>query len=123
MTGLRVLVTGDRNWSDARGLSDTLDAIDLSIDYLMSGGCRGADTAAAAWAEAKGIEHLEFLANWDRDGRSAGPRRNRVMLDRKPDVVLAFHDHLETSKGTGDCVTEARWRGIPVWHIFHPVRP
>jgi len=36
------------------------------------------------------------------------------MLDEKPDLVIAFHPNLAESKGTKDCVNEAKRRGIPV---------
>jgi hypothetical protein len=36
------------------------------------------------------------------------------MLDTEPDFVLAFHDEIEKSKGTRNCVKEAEKREIPV---------
>ena len=37
--------------------------------------------------------------------------RNKKMLDMNPDLVIAFHDDIENSKGTKDCIKEAEKRG------------
>ena len=68
-----------------------------------------------AGEEAKklGFTVREFPADWS-IGRSAGPIRNRKMLDEKPDFVLAFHPDIKKSKGTADTVREATRRGIKV---------
>lgn len=36
------------------------------------------------------------------------------MLDTGIDLVLAFHNQIEVSKGTGDMVRRARRKGVPV---------
>jgi hypothetical protein len=41
-----------------------------------------------------------------------------MMLDLKPDLVIAFHEDLNVSKGTMDCILEANRRGIKV--EIHP---
>ena len=54
-------------------------------------------------------------ANWVKYGRAAGPIRNRRMLELvPPDLVVAFHDDLESSRGTKDMVIAARQAEIPV---------
>jgi hypothetical protein len=42
------------------------------------------------------------------------------MLDTKPDLVIAFHEDIESSKGTKDCIKEARRRGIAVDVVSKP---
>ena len=44
----------------------------------------------------------------------AGPRRNRRMLDRRPDLVLAFAG----GRGTADMVRQARASGVRVIEVF-----
>lgn len=62
-----------------------------------------------------GYETMDFPADWDKYGRSAGPIRNGEMLKQgKPDLVVAFHDDIENSKETKDMVRQAREAGIPV---------
>ena len=109
---------GDRNWNDRRKLYDALDTWNLysgeKITTIIEGEAKGADRLAADWGEAHGIEVLRFPADWSEQGRSAGPRRNtRMLKEGKPDLVLAFHDYLDESKGTKNMVEQAKRAGIP----------
>lgn len=54
----------------------------------------------------------EFRAEWNKFGRSAGYRRNLVMLEQDPDLVIAFQ--LDNSPGTAHAIEIARKRKIPV---------
>ena len=52
---------------------------------------------------------------WRSYGKKAGPIRNVTMFQKeKPDVVLAFHDNLEESRGTKHMVEFARRKRTPV---------
>ena len=83
---------------------------------MFHGAARGADSIADEWKHL-GVDVRPYPADWTRFRKSAGPIRNRQMLDDQPDLVVAFHDDLAASKGTKDCVEEAARRGIPVWHL------
>lgn len=105
-----VLVTGSRNWQDFNAIFDRL-AAEPAHTIVLQGGASGADTMAKKAAFALGFMPLTLDANWATYKLAAGPIRNRAMLDLKPTKVLAFcRNH---SKGTMDCVNEARMRGIP----------
>lgn len=121
---MRILVCGSRDWNDYRMISDALiDNYSLPF-VVIEGEARGADRMAAEWAERwhQPVELLRFPANWNKYGRAAGMIRNQQMLDEgKPDLVLAFHDDLEHSKGTKDMVNRARRAGIEVRVIRHAV--
>lgn len=54
-----------------------------------------------------------YVANWNAQGRAAGPIRNQKMVDQKPDVCLAFYYGV-VSPGTKSCVERAKKAGIPV---------
>lgn len=87
---------------------------------VIEGEASGADTWGRRAAESLGFEVLPFPANWDKYSKAAGPIRNRQMLDEgKPDLVLAFHDDIESSKGTKDCIKAAEQRGIPYIVLYH----
>lgn len=128
---MRVLVCGDRRYQDRAAVYRELDALYGMGDevVVIEGGAMGADRFASDWCERyEGepeswvITHIRFAAEWDRYGRAAGPRRNQQMLDEgHPDLVLAFHDNLNTqSRGTKDMVSRARKAGIPVRVIEKP---
>lgn len=108
---MRVLVCGDRNWSDKAKIKEVINS--LPITLIIHGAARGADTLAGEIGQELNIPVLEYPANWSRYGRAAGMIRNKEMLDDRPDLVLAFHSHIRLSKGTANTVTEARKRGIP----------
>ncbi len=59
-----------------------------------------------------------FKADWDTHGKAAGPIRNREMLDRRPDLLLAFWNG--RSPGTKDCINQAVKMKIPINIFLRP---
>jgi hypothetical protein len=110
-----VLVTGDRKWTDRYTIYQVLSRIaaDHSEDQLVlvHGDADGADTIAAEVGKELGFAVVPMEADWNRYKKAAGPIRNRKMLDLAPDEVHAFHDDLTQSKGTRNCVEQARKLG------------
>lgn len=87
---------------------------------IIEGDARGADTQAGEIAWLHNFDLKIYPADWNKHGKAAGPIRNQQMLDEgKPDIVLAFHDDIENSKGTKDMVKRATKAGIPVQVIKH----
>jgi len=122
-----VLITGDREWGtveEEKVIRTALESVPVP-SLIIHGKARGVDKMAAAVAVDLGHYVAEVPALWDRDGRGAGPIRNKVMVEmltlmelRAPDVfVYAFHDNIAESKGTKDCVNRAIKAGIVV-HLF-----
>ena len=113
---MRVLVCGDREWSNGEVMLRRLQALEEYDEVvIIEGEARGADLMARGIAKFFGWKVLAFPANWDKYHRAAGPIRNQQMLvEGKPDLVLAFHVDLERSKGTKDMVNRARRAGVPV---------
>ena len=115
MTSLKALVCGDRNWSNREVIRSWLLKLqDLGYDTILEGEANGADSIAREEAERIGMKVEKYPADWSRYGRAAGPIRNRRMLDRNPNLVLAFHNDISHSRGTADTVNEAKKRGIRV---------
>ena len=123
MKAFRVLVTGDRNWSDAALIQ--IELIKLirprkpSDVILINGGARGADLLAKKIGEQLGFWVVMYEPSrnmWP----AAGPIRNTWMLkEGLPNFVLAFHDDLRKSKGTKDMVKKVIRAGIPYRLIGH----
>lgn len=110
---MRVIVCGGRNYADEAFVETELDRLHSNkpIKLLMHGGATGADALAAAWAERSGVKVEEFQAYWKKYGKSAGPRRNRAMIQYgEPDLVVAFPG----GDGTTDMVKKARSAKIPI---------
>lgn len=69
---------------------------------------------AAGCARDRGIPETAYPADWRRDGKSAGYRRNRRMLSEgRPDLVIAFPG----GPGTAHMVEIAEKAGVPVLRI------
>ena len=64
-------------------------------------------------AEKYGHEVITVDAKWEEYGDSAGPRRNKEMIEMNPDWVIAFHEHIELSKGTKHTLSLAEKSNIP----------
>jgi hypothetical protein len=108
---MRVLVCGSRDWANEDVIRMRLRMLPRET-IIMHGGCRGADTIASAHALSLGMIVDEYPANWRERGKQAGVLRNLLMLDQKPDRVLAFQRNGST--GTQHVIDETRKRGIPL---------
>lgn len=109
----RVLVCGGRDYANAEYMALLLDHAHMQnpITALIHGGAKGADTLAGEWADKNGVPTEVYLANWARDGKSAGPLRNlRMLMEGKPDLVVAFPG----GKGTAHMRKVATAHGVHV---------
>lgn len=89
----KVLVCGGRDYGDRRKVYETLDFLhgESPIDRVVTGGAHGADMLATDWAAMRSVGYIKYPADWETQGRAAGPLRNQEMLDKeKPDLVVAF---------------------------------
>lgn len=123
-----VIVCGSRNYDNEdkvwRELT-RLHKFEFKITLVVHGGAGhrngnrsyGADQMAGRWANAMGIPVREYSVSkedWVRIGRSAGPKRNALMLtEQTPDYVIAFPG----GTGTADMVRRARRAGVGVIEI------
>ena len=126
----RIIVTGSREWHDE-------DAVKAALrpwwrgghTTLVHGDCHiynrrtrryepaGADAIAdRLWRQAGGtVEPWPVKPeDWKRFGKSAGPRRNSLMVEAGADHVIAFVPTDREARGTLGCVDLARKAGIPV---------
>jgi len=82
-----------------------------TIDAIVSGGAYGADALAERFAREKGIPTIIFKPDWDKYGKSAGFKRN-ILIVNEADVVVAFWDGF--SKGTKNSIELAEKSKKPV---------
>lgn len=117
----RILICGGREWNDAETIQYVVDELvatygdDISI---IHGAARGADTLAGRAALNRHLVTVSVPAKWKKYDKKAGTIRNQFMLDRcKPELVIAFHEDLANSKGTGHMVRISLKANIPVIRI------
>jgi hypothetical protein len=109
----RILFCGSRDWSNVEKIVEQLKRFDPARTTIVHGAGRGADSIAAKEADEMKFTVDPFPADWDSLGKSAGPTRNKEMLESGVDEVIAFG--LSKSKGgTKNTVELAQSRNIPV---------
>lgn len=111
---MRILICGDRNWSNRAVIERELRAVLGRRPTIITGGCRGADAIATELARQLGLIVEVYPAEWGLYGRAAGPIRNEKMLNSGVDEVWAFHDDIVNSLGTKDMVHRAQSDDVPV---------
>jgi hypothetical protein len=94
---LKILVTGSRDWEDARSIElemfRALYEVKTPFDHavLLHGACpTGADALADEYARATGMHVIRRPADWDQHGKRAGFLRNVELVELQPDICLAF---------------------------------
>lgn len=128
---VRLLVYGGRNYpaGDAYNwleryatdeVRNTLKCPDASITVLIEGGADGADRGGWEWGRDKHIALMRFPAKWDKHGKSAGPRRNQLMLSQgQPDIAVEFPG----GRGTADMAQRLLAARIPIILAEHTREP
>lgn len=114
---MRVLVCGDRNWSNRNLIEQVLAELPKG-SLVIHGGARGADTIAGEVAKGLGFYVRAYEARWEFYGKAAGPIRNKAMLSENPEAVFAFHNDIVNSKGTKNMIKQAEEAGIKLIKIF-----
>lgn len=120
----KVIVAGGRDFDDYELLSKKLDkmrqvilANDLADDMeIVCGKARGADSLGERWGREHHVSVAEFPADWDKYGRSAGPRRNKQMGEYA-DTLLAFWDG--ESRGTKHMIDYSTEKGLNVFVVSY----
>lgn len=108
---IRIIIAGGRDFSNYPKLKAHVDKFLETITCpvtIVSGGARGADTLGEQYARECGYPVKRFPANWDKYGKSAGPKRNEEMAlyaAEEHGVLVAFWDG--KSRGTKDMIDRA----------------
>ena len=114
---MRLLVCGSRVWTDQARLIQVLDEIHAlkPITCLIEGEARGADKMARQWAIANKVPVEAYPADWAALPQAAGLVRNtKMLMEGKPDLVVAFSKDLTQSPGTSNMIAQARRAGVEV---------
>ncbi len=110
------MVAGCRDFADYSFAKEKIDVCISKIknEYkliFVSGGCKGTDMLGERYAKENGYEIERYIADWDRYGKSAGPKRNKEMAEIS-DFVICFWDG--KSRGTESMINYAKAKGKPV---------
>lgn len=83
----------------------------LNITEIISGGAKGADSLAERYANENNIFMTVFIPEWSLYGKSAGYRRNELIVENS-DEVYAFWDG--ESPGTKHSIELAKKLNKPI---------
>ena len=115
--------TGSRDWEWFAPVEEAMSLLNPRKCDIYTGGAKGLDSIASSVVESLGIGNTFVEADW-REGKSAGPRRNREMLlqalnNCEPEdvVVLGFRNK-DDSVGTTDCLAAALDLGMHNVFVF-----
>lgn len=113
------MVTGSRNWDLVPVITKHLYWFTKGWDevILFEGGAVGADSIGRAHALSQGWEIQTYLPRYDLYGTRAPHIRNQLMVDQKPDLVLAYVRDM--SAGTISTVIKAHTARILVRTFYY----
>ncbi len=111
-----VLIAGCRDFNDYKIAKKCIDYYISNIREkykitIISGGALGADSLGERYARENRFKIKRFLPDWEKYGRSAGPRRNKLMVETA-DYVICFWDG--KSPGTRSTVNYTKSAGKPL---------
>ena len=131
---MRIIIAGSRDFNDYKILFRKCNEIfaqlseeglltgsiieDVKNMEIVSGGARGADKLGELFAKEHDIKVKKFIPDWERQGKSAGYKRNEQMaLYAKEDngILIAFWDGV--SKGTNHMINLAKKYGLKVFVV------
>ena len=109
---MRVIIAGGRDFSDYDKLRRTVThLLSRQVEVVVvCGEARGADSLGKKLATEMGWGVQSFHADWQKNGKSAGYKRNEEMA-QNADALIAFWDG--ESKGTKHMIDIAKRYRLP----------
>ena len=112
----RIIIAGCRDYNNYTEAKKYIDECisDIKKDntiIILSGGSNGADKIGERYAKENDFQIELFLADWKRFGKSAGPKRNKLMAEAT-DYVICFWDG--KSRGTKSMIEYAQMYDKPL---------
>lgn len=101
---MKLAIIGSRNIRNI----DIFPHIPSGVSLIISGGAKGIDTLAAAYAKKHDVKIVEILPDYKKHKKGAPIKRNSIIVDLA-DMILAFWDG--KSKGTEYVINLCKKRG------------
>lgn len=101
----KIVVAGGRTYTNTGMVFICLEKIVQKGDVIISGHAKGVDMMGELYAQKNNLACEIYPAEWDKYGRSAGPRRNEQMAQVADKVVVFWNFK---SRGTKNMVEMAK---------------
>jgi hypothetical protein len=111
--GPKIAFSGGADYTDHKLIWAVLDKVlakHADMVLIHGGTPKGAEKAAACWADHRKVTQIAFKPDWAADGKAAPFKRNDRMLEIVPVGVIVFPG----SGITGNLADKAKRLGIPV---------
>lgn len=107
---MKVVVAGSREIADPAVVERAIRESGFEITTLICGMARGVDMLAYHWAKDNNVPVVEYPADWNKYGKSAGMRRNREMVAVADAAIIVWDGN---SPGTENTIGLVKAKGIP----------
>jgi hypothetical protein len=111
--GPKIAFSGGTDYADHKRIWAVFNSVlakHPNMVLIRGGTPKGAEKAAACWADRRKVTQVAFKPDWAADGKSAPFKRNDRMLEIVPVGVIVFPG----SGITGNLADKAKKLGIPV---------
>ncbi|SNR65722.1 Protein of unknown function [Lutibacter agarilyticus] len=116
---MKLIIAGTRTFTNYQKLKQICDHFlqdQNNIEIVSGAYYKGADKLGEQYAKEKGYKLTQFPADWNKHGKSAGPKRNQQMANYA-DALIAFWDG--KSKGTYNMIDLANKRKLNVLIFYY----
>jgi hypothetical protein len=105
---MKVIIAGSRNISDYMLVVNAVKSSVYDITTVISGCAVGVDRLGELWARTNNIPIIEMPANWNRDGKKAGPIRNKEMALVADAAVIIWDGESTGTRNMIDCMIKLK---------------
>lgn len=95
---MKVIIAGRRDINDYSLVIKAVEHSSYKITEVVSGGATGVDTLGEQWAKANNVSIKQMKADWNRNGKAAGPIRNSQMADYADAAIVIWDGQSPGSK-------------------------
>lgn len=113
---MKTIIGGSRTITDYETFERAMLEVPWEITHVVSGGAKGVDTLAERYAREHHLPLTVLKAEWAKEGRAAGYRRNERMAEEPGvEALVAVWDG--KSRGTYHMITIAQRKHLRV-HVI-----
>ncbi len=109
---MKIIIAGSRNITDYNVVIKAIKESEFNITEVISGGAKGVDSLGELYALRNNIPVKLFSADWNKFGKSAGPKRNLLMAKYAEGLIAVWNTE---SKGTFNMIATAMRNKIKVF--------